>query len=247
MKSQATYEEGMHISRNFENRAEKDTKKLYEIIKQAIYVFREGSPRDREKATEFLADLYEPYIRKISNKLYRNLHGAQDYTDILQETYAMFLTLLNRYNPEVSAFTYYIGVMLPQHMNRWAEKEMLYNSVNMPVDITEYTLTDPSFKNADVVFEYLNAYVLTREYKEFIIKRAKRQSRSGTVSEVCYRYFLGSDSCSEIARDLGISYHAVYEIIGKIKKELQQFFYNSSFSGCVISSTGIIPKESVCG
>jgi len=237
------YHEGMSISRNFEHREEKETRKLYDIIKKAILIIQEDSPYEREKATYFIIELFEPYIRKISNKLYRNLHGAQDYCDILQETYTMFLTLLSKYNPKISAFSYYIGVMLPQHMNRWAEKEVLYNSVNTSVDMEEYSLADPLFSNANVVSDYLNAYVLTREYQEFIKLRAARQSRSGTVSQVCYRYFLGSDSCSEIARDLGISYHAVYEIIGKIKKELQQFFYASVFSGCIVSSTGIIQKE----
>jgi DNA-directed RNA polymerase specialized sigma24 family protein len=247
MEEQACYKEGMSISRNFEHREEKETRKLYDIIKRAIVLIQEGSPYEREKATYFLTELFEPYIRKISNKLYRNLHGAQDYADILQETYTMFLTLLNKYNPKVSAFSYYIGIMLPQHMNRWAEKEIVYTSVNTPIDIEEYSLVDPSFKNANVVSDYLNAYVLTREYQEFIKKRAERQSRSGTVSQVCYRYFLGSDTCSEIARDLGISYHAVYEIIGKIKKELQQFFYKSAFSGCVVSSTGIVQKDVTYG
>lgn len=237
------YHEGMNISRNFEHRQERDTRKLYDIIKQAIVLIQDGNSYEREKATCFLVELFEPYVRKISGKLYRNLQGAQDYGDILQETYTMFLTLLNKYNPKVSAFSYYIGVMLPQHMNRWAEKEVTYNNYNTSVDMEEYSLVDPSFKNADVVSDYLNAFVLTREYQEFIQIRAKRQSRSGTVSQVCYRYFLGSDSCSEIARDLGISYHAVYEIIGKIKKELQQFFYASAFSGCIISSTGIVQKE----
>jgi len=247
MENQAYYEEGICISRNFEKREEKETRKLYDIIKRAIEIIQVGTVREQEKATYFITELFEPYIRKISNKLYRNLHGTQDYADVLQETYAMFLTLLRRYNPLVAAFSYYIGIMLPQHMNRWAEKEMVYSSINTPIDIEEYSLADPSFSDSDSVSDYLNAYVLTRDYQEFIRRRAERQSRSGTVSQVCYRYFLGSDSCSEIARDLGISYHAVYEIIGKIKKELQQFFYASAFSGCIISSTGIVQKEILYG
>lgn len=198
--------------------------------------------KDTEKAHVFLTQLFEPYIKKIASKVYHNLSYSLEYTDVLQETYVLFLTLLKKYNPNIAAFSYYIGKMLPQHMNRWAEKELVYSHANIPVDITEHALVDPTFSNSSLVDSYLNAYVLTKEYTDFIIERAQRHSRSATVKEVCLQYFLGRSSCSSIAIGLGISYHAVYEIIVKIKKELEEFFLGSVFSEYFITSTGITEK-----
>jgi len=239
-----TRTEGIEISRNFEKREEKDTKRLYEIIARAVTIYQTGDDKDREKALLYLTKLFEPLLRKISKKIYDNINSYHEYEDVLQETYLMFYSLVSRYNSKRSAFSYYIGIMLPQHMNRWAEREIINNKINILVDLEEYVITDPSFNSHNSVFEQLNAFVLTHEYQEFIRQRALRHSRSSTVREVCNRFFLGSDTCSEIARDLGISYHAVYEIIGKIKKEIKVFLQDSSFSGYLVSSTGIVEKKS---
>jgi RNA polymerase sigma factor (sigma-70 family) len=240
------YDEGMSISRNFENRKEKETEKLYDIIKSSIYYVQFGTTQQREKAVSFLTSIFEPYIRKISSKIYNNLRNSHEYGDILQETYTMFLTLLKRYNPAIASFSYYIGSMLPIHMSRWAEKEMNNNSLNIPVDIKDYTMVDPLYANSDSVDSYFNSYVLTQEYKVFITHRSERHARSRTVKEVCNKYFLGHNTCSEIAKDLGVSYHAVYEIIGKIKKELKSFFQASAFSEYYISSTGRVVEKAYC-
>lgn len=237
------YEEGISISRNFEKRKEKETQKLYDLIAKVIIIYQTGDDSSRQRALLFLTNLFEPLFRKVSTKLYFNLNRSHDYNDILQETRVMFYSLLNRYNVKRSAFSYYISVMLPQHMNRWAEREVLHNRVNIPVDTEGYAIIDPVYNSSNAVHDQLTAFVLTHEYRDFIQQRALRHSRSTTVSEVCNRYFLGSETCSVIAQDLGISYHAVYEIIGKIKKEIQVFFQHNIFAGYSISSTGIVEKE----
>ena len=187
------YSEGIFISRNFENRAPLDTEKLYNIIKKAILFIKEGTDEETDRAFAFLTELFEPLMRKISSKIYNHLRGSLEYADVLQETYTMFLTLLSKYNPERASFSYYIGSMLPQHMKRWAEKEAFHNNVHIPVDIKDYIIVDPAFNSMKSVEEHLNAFVLTQEYKEFIQRRAERQSRSSTVKEVCYKYFLGEN------------------------------------------------------
>ena len=237
------YAEGMSISRNFEHREEHETERLYSIIKRAVLLAIRGTEEENKRATIFLTNLFEPYIKKISSRIFHALGRSIEYSDVLQETYTMFLWLLKRYNPDISAFSYYIGVMLPQHMNRWAEKEMIFSNINISVDIKDHSVIDPLYSTSSSVESYLNAYVLAGDYKEFILKRAERQSRSGTVKEVCIKYFLGESTCSDIAKDLGISYHAVYEIIGKIKKELEEFFSRNRFSEYYISSTGIESKK----
>lgn len=238
------FSEGMFISRNFEERSLTDTEKLYETIKVAVALAQDPSQGIKhKKAIDFLAKLFQPFIKKWSSKVYQNLKGIIDYADVLQETYALFFTLLAKYNPAVSQFSYYIKVMLPQHLNRWAEKEIVYNNINISVNLRDYDVIDPNLGTSELVEDYLIAFVLTSEYIDFITQRAERQSRSSTVKEVCHKYFLGKSTCSEIARELGISYHAVYEIIGKIKVELMVFFCDSAFSGIILSSTGLMEKE----
>lgn len=239
--SNQMYKEGLTLSQEFEKRSQVDTIKLYEIIKFAIIKALDATGgKEQQKAIDFLADIYKPYLRKISSKVYQNLKGHLEYADVIQETYAMFLTLLSKYNAATSAFSYYISVMLPQHMNRWAERELLYKSMNVLIDVREYSVIDPKQNSTSSVEDSLNSFILSEEYREFIMARAEKQSRSSTVKEVCHRYFLGKCTCSSIADDLGISYHAVYEIIGKIKVELKEFFFNNQFSNYYISSSGYI-------
>ena len=226
----AIYEEGITISRKFKNRNSEATQRLYSIIKKAIVLVQAGNDKERQDALSFMIKLYRPHIRKVATKVYRDLKGIVEYTDALQEAYALFLWLLDKYNADISAFSYYIGVMLPQHLNRWAEKELFHGSVNILVDMTEYTIVDPVLNSKSTVEAHFNSYVFTKEYERFIIERSQRQSRSKTVKIVCLSFFLGKSSCSQIAHDLGISYNAVYEIIGKIKDELREFLIKSAFA-----------------
>ena len=238
MCTQETYEEGITISRNYENRTTADTERLYAIIISAVTYAQDSEDARNVDALKFLVTLYEPHMRKVASKLYNSLRGVMDYYDIVQEIYTMFLTLLYKYDPKRAAFTYYIGVMLPQHMQRWAEKELLHASTNITVNMQDYTIPDIAYNDINSVDDRMTSYIITRDYMQFIQARSERQARSGTVKEVCDKHFLGKSTCSEIARDLNISYHAVYEIIGKIKNELRLFFHNNKFSTYVMSSTG---------
>jgi DNA-directed RNA polymerase specialized sigma24 family protein len=230
MEKNAIYQEGIGISRKFKSRNNEATERLYDIIKKAIILIQAGTPEEKRDALVFMTKLFKPHIRKVAKKVFRNLTGIVEYSDVLQEAYTMFLVLLERYNSNISAFSYYIGVMLPQHLNRWAEKELDQSSFSISTDMNDFSGADPALKDKNLVYDYLNSYVFTGEYEEFILNRAERQSRSKTGKIVCHRFFLGGSSCSEIARDLGISYHAVYEIIGRIKVELKEFLMTNAFA-----------------
>jgi len=242
-RDEAIYKTGINLSRNFNKNTNKETTKLYDIIKYAINIIQNigiYKQRRRDKAISFITELYEPLIRKVSAKIYYILKSTVDYEDILQETYSMFLVLLDKYDPERASFSYYINTMLPQHMNRWAEKESNYRNINIPVNVSEYVIVDPLLSDSEQVFDRLNAFLISKEYTKFVQHRSKKQSRSDTVRIVCEEYFLGKNSCSDIARQLNISYNAVYEIINKIKRELCIFFSTNKYCSHVLSSTGII-------
>lgn len=233
----------LQISRNFDSRSAEDTKKLYKIIQSAAKIAQDTSNKNSDAALQFLVELYNPLIKKVATRLFLGLGYFTEYIDILQEAYVIFIQLLEKYDASVASFSYYVGVMLPQRMNRWAEKEYAYMANNVITDTKEFPIIDPITGDTDSVSNYLDSYVVMQEYSDFIKKRAERISRSDTVRVVCYDYFLGSRTCSQISQSLGISYHAVYEIIGKIKKELKVFFNESHFSGYWFSSTGVTQRK----
>lgn len=239
------FEAAIRLSRNFDARSPEDTKKLYKIIQDAVELAQKNDSKDSADALTFLVELYDPLIKKIVSRLFLGLGYFTEYVDILQEAYTIFIQLLYKYDSTVSSFSYYMGTMLSQRMNRWAEKEYAYSAANIVTDTKEYIVIDPTLHDSASVGNYLDSYVLLQEYVEFIEKRASRNSRSDTVKVVCYNYFLGSKTCSQIAKDLDISYHAVYEIIGKLKKELHSFFNSNKFSGYWFSSTGVTFEKSL--
>lgn len=233
------YDEGISISRNFDKRSKEDTERLYKIIQHSVDVAQqEDSEEDKKNALNFLVVLYEPLIKKISSRIYCYLSSSVEFFDVLQESYATFISLLYKYDQNISSFSYYIGLMLNQRMSRWAEKESLYGKTNIVSSMSEQIHPHPLFNSSDAVDSYLNGYILIQDYIDFIVERSQKPSRSSTVREVCEKYFLGKKTCSQIANDLNISYHAVYEIIGKIKNELKIFFHDSIFSSYNITSTG---------
>jgi RNA polymerase sigma factor (sigma-70 family) len=229
---------GLKISKNFSNRGSEDTELLYHIIEEAVDIVQSDDKKHHSTAMGFLVSVYEPYIKKLASKIYKKMDTFVEYEDVLQETRLMFIQLVYRYKKEISSFSYYIKYLLPQHMYVWYKKYR--DTYTTPVDTQslETWITHPKFKEEAAVFEFLNSRILENDYIEFIERRAEKKSRSLTVKNVCYRYFLGSESCAAIAHDLGISYHAVYEIIGKIKKELRVFLHESRYTDYKITSTG---------
>jgi len=230
------YKEGINLSRNFNKRSLDDSKKLYAIIQTAV---DNAQNTQCTQSISFLAEVYEPYIKKISYKAFSKAGTSVEFQDALQETYVTFVNLIYKYNKTISSFSYYINNLLPQYMHVWAQKVRLSHHVPVDIKIVESTLGHPLLDTSDKVFDSLNIFVFEQEYLDFIEKRALKISRSKTVKEVCIYYFLGHESCSTIAQRLGITYHAVYEIINKIKEEVKVFLSQSAFCYYHSTSTGI--------
>jgi len=241
----AAYEKAVRLSRNFNSRSAEDTKELYGIIQRAVKLAQRGkednigrNDREVKRAKAFLLEVYEPYIKKMAGKYFPSVETPLDFEDVIQEVYLIFLSLINKYDENISSFSYYINLMLPQYMSVWVHK--INSTVYVPVDIkiVEATLCHPAFDSSVKVYDYLNGWILEKEFVSFIEERSMKSSRSETVKEVCDKIFLGNTTCSELATELGISYHAVYEIINKIKMELRHFFNENLFSEYTVTSTG---------
>ena len=234
----AAYAKAICLSRNFNNRSIEETKKLYGTIQEAVTIAQKKEGEDSELAISFLLKVYEPYVKKIAGRYFPYVENPLEFDDVFQEVCVIFLLLTYKYNKDIASFSYYINLMLPQYMNVWIQK--IKSTTMIPVDlkIIESTICHPAFDSEEKVFDYFNGLIFEKEYTAFIQKRSKKSSRSSTVKEVCNKIFLGNTTCSELATELGISYHAVYEIINKIKKELMFFFNENSFGEYIVTSTG---------
>jgi RNA polymerase sigma factor (sigma-70 family) len=212
---------------------------LYGIIQQALIFAKDAESPQSAPSLEFLVKVYEPFIVKVSKSLYQKMSLKEEFNDILQLTYEVFLKLVYNYNPDIASFSYYIKKMLLQHTREYIKKYTISYSVPICSIVIENCMFDPYLSDEDKVYDIFNSYILEKEYIEFIKEKATQISRRKTIHEVCYRHFLNKESCSEIAAGLNITYHAVYQVIEKIKADLIQFFNRSKFCDYIISSTGI--------
>lgn len=226
---QQLYTTGLTLSKNYVTRTKEEDSQLYEIIQFASTSIVQNNTAIIDKSLQFLALTFEPLIKKLAYQYHSQVSHAEEYEDVLQEVYTMFITLVYKYNPERASFSYYIHDMLPRYMYSWVQKIHLHSLINCE-SVEEYALSDPYLKDQDSVYDIFDSLILAQEYEEFILNRATRNVRSNTVPQVCYHYFLDKKTCSEIAVELGISYQAVREVINKIKKELKEFFSDNLFT-----------------
>jgi DNA-directed RNA polymerase specialized sigma24 family protein len=239
---QKKFDVGMQISRNFENRNSDETHLLYEIILDAVEIIQDDGNDNKktfDSAMSFIVSVYEPYIKKVASKIFQKNNSALEFCDILQEAYVIFIQLIYKYRKEESSFSYYITFMLPQHLYVWSKRLNKINSIAVDYNILENILQNSTSNSKVDMYDYFNFKILEQDYIEFIKRRAEKKSSSSTLSVVCYKYFLGKETCSNIATELNISYHAVYEIINKIKKELKYFLHKNEFTDFKITGSGI--------
>lgn len=223
------YAEALKLSRSFNNRSKENSEKLYAYIALAVKEAQDPTNLTSKQSVDFLVKLYEPFIKKVSYTMFKSLKKQIEFQDAFQETVEIFLSLLYKYKADLAAFSYYIYRFLPQYLRlRIAHAVQLQQT---PVDsiIIEVMLSNGIEQSGFDQFDLFDIPLLEKEYIAFIQKRSLKESKSGTMKEVCNNYFLGHKTCSEIAQDLNISYHAVYEIINKIKVELIDFLKNSPY------------------
>jgi RNA polymerase sigma factor (sigma-70 family) len=234
----SSFELGMKISRNFDKRNEEESQILYGIILEAVEMIQNNSEHF-DTAMGFITSVYEPYIKSVASAIFNNVKGSMEFCDVLQEAYVKFLQLVYKYKKEVASFSYYIKYMLPQHLYVWSRRSNKITTVAVDAQIMDGLLHKLSNHAQDDMFDYFDFKILEQDYIEFIKKRAEKRSNSDTLRTVCYKYFLGKETCSNIAQELDISYHAVYEIINKIKKELKFFLHKNMFTDFKITGSGI--------
>lgn len=236
----AEYKEAFALSRNFDHRTLEDNKKLYAYISTAVAEAQDESCATAQRSLAFILKVYEPFIKKTAHKFYTQMYQSHEYEDVYQETVEKFLKLLYKYKPTLSSFSYYIYKFLKTYMSLWCRSARRPH-VESPIKSTtlEILISDATTYHWDQS-DFFDIPLIDSEYRAFITKRSKKESKSGTMKVVCEQHFLGDKSCSDIARELGISYHAVYEIINRIKGEVREFLKNSKYFEYAETSTGKI-------
>ena len=232
------FKEGKILSKNHSKRTKEDSDKLYRIIEEAVDIACLRNGDRSEQAMNFLINIFMPHITKIAYRIHRKTKESSEFKDIKQEVQLMFITLVDKYKKEKSTFPYYIGRMLPKYMNKWTKRELKYIDSTVNLGDDEDYIVDPMFDSLESSINYLNNFILEKEYIDFIKDSSKKKSRSTTHKEVCLNFFLSNRSCKQIAEIQNISYNAVYEVIGKIKNDLQFFFSDNMFTDYIVSSTG---------
>lgn len=226
------YAESCEISKNYQKRTQVQSAMLYSTIQDAVelaQVFK-GLPSSDEPLT-FLTEVFKPLILKSASIVHKYIQRHEQLDDVIQQGYVHFLELVYSYDPSISQFSYYVKSMLERQLRAWSKKQSRYTAVSMDCSIISNILVDPSLCNVDTVYLQFNELILKEELQDFMEERANKKARSNTVREVCYKYFLGTHSCKKIAEELGISYHAVYEVIKRIEREYRVFLEQNSIIG----------------
>ena len=239
---QEHYKKGIKLSRNHKKRTEEDSQELYAIIEIAVEIAKDINNPKAIFAIDFLVDLFEPLISRIAEKTHKKIYELHGYDDIRQEVVINFLILVNRYDKTKTYtktyFTYYIQNMLGRYVSKWVQNEVTAHNHLEPLTVNLLFMEDNRLHSQNSVYEYLNNFIINKDYIEFMLDKSKSKSKSITNNEICLNYFLGSDSCGQIANRLNISYHAVYQKINDIKEDLADYLNTNKFFGGVITSTG---------
>jgi len=234
-----SYADGLKLSRSFHFRNKYQTLLLQEFIHKAVKTVQDTSVPEEEckKALDFLVKAYEPFILLVARTILSEMSFPDEYADMKQYVYEAFILLVYRYNQSCSSFSYYIKKFLKMYTKEYIKKFLsYYGPSEIVVDSITISLMQSPFQhmNSESIHNISIGNILQQEYVKFIVQRANISSRRNTIREVCYRFFLGNDSCSQISQDLGITYTAVYQIIIKIKSELAEYLSNSPYCSYII-------------
>lgn len=241
-KKQET-EEYLRISKDYKSRSKEETECLYAYIASLLDDVNGGNEKDISDAINDLIVLFKPIILKFSSYYYSKVKEQYEYDDVVQEGYLLFISCIYNYNKELSAFPHYIKDNYPKYFYTWAKNIWKYSDKisDAPFD----DMVHPHYDEDDKVFSRLLEDLYAREYTQFITNLSQKYSKTDTHRIVCEDYFLGNRSCLDIATELNISYHAVYDCIRKIKRDFNYYIKNNKNFDCYFGSDSeiIFKKE----
>lgn len=199
--------------------------KMEELIKLKKHKF----------ARDALCLLFFPLILKTSvNMYFKYVSGYYPRcvpSDIFQEAYIIFLEMIDRYNSDRAVFPHYVNVMLKKYLYVYTMKTLSYLSKTSTRMVPNSQAMDRHCISEHKFMLNVLADIVYNDYIDLItiIKNEKSKSIK-TMTKICDNIFLGSKDCSQIAKELGITYHAVYEIEKRIQKRIADMINSNKFS-----------------
>jgi hypothetical protein len=138
----------------------------------------------------------------------------------------MFNDLLNNYNRS-TFFSYYIEKYIKFSIDRYLKKYINYSKrILVSIVINSQAVDKRQNTEKQALFN-----LFYKDYIKFInILKTKKYRRSGSWKIVCDEYFMNYKTILQIANELNITYHSIYQIVSRIKNELYQLINDSKYT-----------------
>lgn len=196
---------------------------LYDIV-DYIAVKAKNSYRSKKSKVflEILLCLFFPKILTSCGVVYHYkleyLNDRLEFSDILQESIVDFLEFIKKFEIGKSSFSYYIGKFFEKHIIELLRGDINYIKMT-PVSMSVNSQArDNIYSDSDSLLNELSE----KEVMESILKilnNTKKKGKTGTVEKVC-ESFLNGRTCTDIAKELGLTYHAIYEVKQRIQLQI---------------------------
>lgn len=213
------------LSKNYKSRSDDETKCLYSYIQSLTDEAKSLDDKISKEAINDLIILFTPIILKFSSIFYQKVKDQYEYDDVLQEGYCLFILCIHNYDKNLSMFLYYIKSTYPFCFSTWVKTIKKQSDHLSDTPFTD--MVHPHLDDDDKIFNNFMENLYAREYVNFIKKLSLKYSKTDTHRIVCEKYFLGNNTCLELASELNVSYHAIYDCIRKIKRDLNYFIKNN--------------------
>jgi hypothetical protein len=221
-------------------RTKKDKKqkeKLYQIISVFAFQAKDGS----KNAQTVLFHVYYPLIAVATRQIYNNLakcyYPRITISDLFQDSCELFFLLIQDYNSDRASFTHYVNIMLYKRLHQRTTKEIVrLQREKLFAPTADSQIVDMSFREKDPLLGAIIQKDLLQEIHTGIQKRINGGRRTSKTPELVYKEIIfGLETCSSLSKKLGISYHAVHEILDKQKQIIADIVNHNDSCGYSIT------------
>lgn len=211
-----------------------DKSRLFNYVQKQALDFKNGSPN----SLLVLFHLYYRYIIKTAWELYKKYGYSYCprylFSDVRQDAFLLFVTLIENYDETRSKFAYYIKYVFRKKMYRIMMKQLRYLQQTSVRITGENTIDNMhgGHGNRDTFMEMIIQQNIVNELQK-LLNEIKTKSKSETVKKVCDNVIEGQFSIPELAETCNVSYHAVYQVFENIQITIANYINHSKYSDYV--------------
>jgi len=210
------------------------TKEEFEFLYTKIY---ELVNRKSEEDVLILLYLFKPFIRKIIGSIYKQypilMRDFLTYQDLEQQGNLFLLECIEDHNSALASFTYYMKKFVLFKFIKFISK---YNSIQKH----EFFLHggSPFYEKIDFETEIMDKF-MGDSFIDFCDFLSKKKTRSLYREQIIKKFFIYRYSVAELAKEYGVSYHAVYQVVNRAVYDLSNMLNRSRYSTVYIDNTCI--------